>query len=187
MEDQNNTEQTEWVPSPEEMLVRLNKVDPNYFDIRVVADQLKGDKIWISILTLPVSAILLVLFTLLGAFLFDRPFISFIVSAGLLLWIGKLFDHQHRTYEYAARQEVIRRIAETEEGFGLIPHFKNFLPNKYRHLWQSVRKGNYVYIEQYVSALVLLQHKLNPDKFTRIWYMTYPQTDPYNSETSEFN
>ena len=126
------------------------------------------------------SAVLLVVFTLLGAFLFDHPFISFVVTAGLLFWIGKLFDNQHRFYQHAARQEVIKRIAETEQDFGLIPHFKNFLPTKYRHLWQSLRKGNYMYIEQYIQAVLLLQRKLDPEKFTRIWYLNYPEIDPEN-------
>ena len=181
MQNQDNIEQQP-VPSPQDMLARLNQVDPKYFDIRAVADQLKGNKIWVSILTLPVSAVLLATFTLLGAFIFNQPIISFLITAGLLFWVGKLFDNQQKLYQYAARQEVISRIAETEQGFGLLPHFKNFLPTKYRHLWQSVRKGNYSYIEQYVQALLLLQHKLDPEKFTRIWYLTYPETDPESDE-----
>jgi len=89
-----------------------------------------------------------------------------------------MFENQEHNYKIAARHEVIRRIAETEGEFGLIPHFKHFLPNKYRHLWQSLRKGQYHYIEQYVQAVLLLQNKLEEDQFTRIWYLTYPETDP---------
>ncbi len=182
MDNQFDTEQNQQIPSPQEMLTRLNQVNPKYFDLKAIEDQLKGNKIWIYVLTLPVSAILLVAFTLLGTFIFDQPILSFVVTAALLFWIGKMFDNQQHLYKYAARQEVINRIAETEQGFGLIPHFKNFLPNKYRHLWQSVRKGNYTYIEQYVQALVLLQHKLEAEKFTRIWYLTYPHLDPESDE-----
>jgi hypothetical protein len=187
MDTQFDTEQTQQPPSPQEMLTRLNQVNPKYFDVKAIEDQLKGKKIWIYVLTLPVSAVLLAVFTLLGTFIFDQPIISFVITAALLFWIGKMFDNQQHRYKYAARQEVINRIAETEQGFGLIPHFKNFLPRKYRHMWQSVRKGKYTYIEQYVQALVLLQHKLEPEKFIRIWYLTYPETetDSENPEQSE--
>ena len=187
MDTQFETEQTQLIPSPQEMLTQLNQVNPKYFDIKTIEEQLKGKKIWIYILTLPVSAVLLVVFTLLGTFIFNQPIISFIITATLLFWIGKMFDNQQHLYKRAARQEVINRIAETEQGFGLIPHFKNFLPSKYRHMWQSVRKGNYTYIEQYVQALVLLQHKLEHDKFIRIWHLTYPETDPENDEQSKYS
>lgn len=180
-----DTEPVRHIPSPQEMLTRLNQVNPQLFDLKTIEDELKGNKIWIYVLTLPVSAVLLMLFTLLGTFLFDQPILSFVITAAVLFWIGKMFDHQQNLYKHAARQEVIRRIAETEQGFGLIPHFKNFLPSKYRHLWQSVRKGNYAYIEQYVQALVLLQHKLEPEKFTRIWYLTYPEIEPENADDFE--
>jgi hypothetical protein len=172
----------ERIPSPKEMLFRLQSIDPNDFNIKAIADELKGNKVWISILTLPVSAILLATFTLLGAFLFDRPIISFLITAALLFWVGKLFDNQQKIYTIAARQEVINRIASIEEGFGLLPHFKPFLPEKYRHLWQSVKRGNYIYIEQYIQAILLLQKKLDPEKFTAIWYLTYPEIDPESSE-----
>ncbi|MGM0541645.1 MAG: hypothetical protein ACQEQR_04330 [Pseudomonadota bacterium] len=185
MDTQFDSEQTQQTPSPQEMLRRLNQVDPKHFDVKAIEEQLKGKKIWIYVLTLPVSAVLLAVFTLLGTFLFDQPIISFLLTAALLFWIGKMFDNQQYRYKYAARQEVINRIAEAEQGFGLIPHFKNFLPSKYRHMWQSVRKGKYTYIEQYVQAIVLLQHKLEPEKFIRIWYLTYPETDPDNFENPE--
>lgn len=174
------SEQAVKIPSPQEMLKRLNNVDVKTLDIKTVIDELKGKRIWISVLTLPVSATLLMSFTLLGAFLFDSPIISFTVTAFVLIWVGKLFDSQQRIYEYNARQEVINRIAYIEEGFGLLPHFRVFLPEKYRHLWQSVRKGNYIFIDQYIQAVVLLQHKLDPKKFTEIWYLSYPEIDPEN-------
>ncbi len=180
-----NEAQSERIPSPQEMLTRLHQVDPKDLDIKTIADQLKGNKVWISILTLPVSATLLAMFTLLGAFLFDSPIISFLITAALLFWVGKLFDNQQQIYTIAARQEVMQRIANIEEGFGLLPHFKSFLPEKYRHLWQSVRKGNYIYIEQYVQAILLLQKKLDPEKFTAIWYLTYPEIDPDSPEYIE--
>ncbi|VAW50024.1 hypothetical protein MNBD_GAMMA04-369 [hydrothermal vent metagenome] len=176
---------SERIPSPQEMLTRLQQIDPNDFNIKSIADDLKGNKVWVSILTLPVSAIILATFTLLGAFLFDRPIISFLITAALLFWLGKLFDNQQKIYTVAARQEVMNRIAAIEEGFGLLPHFKPFLPDKYRHLWQSVKRGNYIYIEQYIQAILLLQKKLDPEKFTAIWYLTYPETDPENSEFTE--
>ncbi|WP_019556842.1 hypothetical protein [Thiomicrorhabdus arctica] len=186
MDTQFETEQTQPIPSPQEMLSRLNQVNPKYFDVKAIEDQLKGNKIWIYVLTLPVSAVLLAVFTLLGTFMFNQPIISFLITAALLFWIGKMFDNQQHRYKYAARQEVINRIAEIEQNFGLIPHFKNFLPSKYRHMWQSVRKGNYTYIEQYVQALVLLQHKLEPEKFIRIWHLTYPDIDSENEEQAEY-
>jgi len=172
-------------PSPEEMLKRLHDVDVQTFNIDEVANQLKGDKIWISILTIPVSAIILVSFTLIGGFLFDSPVLSFIITAALLFWVSKMFEQHERHYKVAARQEVMNRIQQTEGSFGLIPHFKHFLPNKYRHLWQSLRKGNYVYIEQYVQAILLLQNKLEPQQFIRVWYLTYPELDPENQIIEE--
>jgi len=173
------------IPSPQEMLQRLAQVDTQDFDIKAITDNLKGNKIWISILTLPVATILLATFTLLGAFLFDSPIISFLITAAALFWIGKLFDNQQKIYAYAARQEVIQRIANIEEGFGLLPHFKPFLPQKYRHLWQSVRRGNYIYVEQYTQAILLLQNRLDSEQFTAIWHLTYPATDPESSEYVE--
>lgn len=173
------------IPTPEEMLTRLQNVNVQDFDMQEIANHLKGNNVWISILTIPVTAIILVSFTLIGGFLFDRPIVSFLVTAGLLFWISKMFEGQERHYKFAARQEVMNRIQQTEGEFGLIPHFKHFLPNKYRHLWQSLRKGNYVYIEQYVQAILLLQNKLEPDQFIRIWYLTYPELDPDYVESSE--
>jgi len=176
--DQTNNTAANNIPSPEEMLSRLRDINVQTFNMKEVANELKGNKIWISILTIPVSASILVVITLLGSFMFDRPIISFLLAAGLLFWISKMFEHQEQNYIIAARHEVIRRIAETEGEFGLIPHFKHFLPKNYRHLWQSLRKGRYDYIEQYVQAILLLQNKLEPEQFTRIWYLTYPETDP---------
>jgi hypothetical protein len=170
------------IPDPEEMLTRLKQVDVQSFNIEKIANELKGDKVWISILTIPVSAIILVSFTLLGSFLFDRPIVSFIVTALLLFWISKMFEQHERNYKIAARQEVINRVRATEGEFGLIPHFKHFLPTKYRHLWQSLKKGNYMYVEQYVQAILLLQNKLDPQQFIRIWYLTYPEIAPEDFE-----
>ncbi|WEJ63244.1 hypothetical protein [Thiomicrorhabdus lithotrophica] len=176
--DQTNNTAENDIPSPEEMLSRLQSIDVQTFNMNEIANELKGNQIWVSILTIPVSASVLVGFTLLGSFMFDRPIVSFLLAAGLLFWISKMFENQERHYKIAARHEVIRRIAEIEGEFGLIPHFKSFLPNKYRHLWQSLRKGQYHYIEQYVQAVLLLQNKLEPEQFKRIWYLTYPETDP---------
>lgn len=173
------------VPTPEEMLARLNAVNVDDFDVNAIADNLKGNKIWISVLTIPVSAIILVSFTLLGGFLFNSPVISFLVTAALLFWIAKMFEQHERHFYVAARQQAIERVKQTEGEFGLVPHFKHFLPTKYRHLWQSLRKGNYVYLEQYVQAILLLQNKLDPEQFKRIWYLTYPELDPDNEDDDE--
>lgn len=176
--DNNVVSQSMIIPEPEEMLQRLNAVDVQAFNIDEISSQLKGNKIWVSVFTIPVSAIILVGFTLLGGFMFDQMIISFLLTAALLFWIAKMFENQERHYKYAARQEAVNRIKETEGEFGLVPHFKHFLPNKYRHLWQSLRKGNYNYVEQYTQAVLLLQNKLQPDQFKRIWYLTYPELDP---------
>ena len=170
------------IPSPEEMLRRLNAVNVQTFNIEELANEMKGNKVWISILTIPVSAIILVAATLIGGFIFDSPIISFLLAAALLFWISKMFEGHERHFKMVARQEVIHRIQQTEGEFGLIPHFKHFLPTKYRHLWQSVRKGNYVYVEQYAQAILLLQNKLDGQKFTKIWYMTYPGINPEEEE-----
>jgi len=166
----------------EEMLARLAAVDVNYFDVNAIISELKGHKQWISILTIPVTTILLGLFTLIGVIFFDSLIISFLVSAGLLFFIGRILDQYEQQYAMKARQEVMKRIEETEQGFGLIPHFKHFLPNKYRHLWQSLRKGNYRYVDQYIQALVLLQHKLDEENFIKIWNLTYPELEPDHNE-----
>jgi len=165
------------IPKAEEMLARLNAVDVNYFDINAVVNEIKGNKLWISILTIPVATILLGIFTMVGVLILDSIILSFLISAGLLFFIGRILDQYDQQHKVKARQEVIRRIAETEQGFGLVPHFKHFLPTKYRHLWQSLRKGHYHYIDQYIQALVLLQHKLEAEKFIKIWNMTYPQLE----------
>jgi len=163
------------VPQAEEILARLQSIDVNQFDMVAVTNELKGNKQWISILTIPVTTILLGLFTLLGVLLFDSIIGSFLVSAGLLFFAGRILDQYEQQYRIQARHEVMNRIRNTEDEFGLIPHFKHFLPTKYRHLWQSLKKGNYMYIDQYIQALVLLQHKLDHEQFTKIWNMTYPE------------
>ncbi|WP_178861346.1 hypothetical protein [Thiomicrorhabdus cannonii] len=177
---ENNSENP--IPSAETMLARLAAVDVSQFDLAATANQLKGNKQWISILTIPVSAILLMIFTLLGTFLFDAPIASFLISAGVIYVVGRMFDQYEQQYRLRARQLVMRRIAETEGEFGLIPHFKHFLPTKYRHLWQSLRKGNYLYIDQYIQAVSLLQNKLEPAKFTKIWHLHHPEIAPPEDE-----
>ena len=130
--DQTNNTAANNIPSPEEMLSRLRDINVQTFKMKEVANELKGNKIWISILTIPVSASILVVITLLGSFMFDRPIISFLLAAGLLFWISKMFKHQKQNYKIAARHEVITRIAEKGVEFDLIPHFKHFLPKNYR-------------------------------------------------------
>ncbi|GKT12667.1 MAG: hypothetical protein ISEC1_P1646 [Thiomicrorhabdus sp.] len=181
MDNINNTDpvgEAKTTPSAEEMLQRLKAVDLGQFDINSITDQLKGKRIWIPILVVPISAVILALFTLLGAFLFDQPILSFVVTASLLYWIGKELERSQEVFVLKARQEVVNRIADIEEGFGLLPHFQVFLPERYRHLWQSVRKGHYIYIEQYLQAIALLQDKLEAERFIKVWHISHPETDP---------
>ncbi|MDG6773523.1 hypothetical protein QCB45_04195 [Thiomicrorhabdus sp. ZW0627] len=175
-ENEHNNEHN--IPMADEMLSRLHAIDVNQFDITALANELKGNKQWISILTIPVSAILLVAFTLLGAFLSGYLITSFLISAGIVYFVAKLLDQYDQQFRIRARELVMERIKNAEGDFGLIPHFKHFLPAKYRHLWQSLRKGRYLYIDQYIQAIVLLQNKLDPDKFTRVWYLNYPEIAP---------
>lgn len=163
------------IPPPEEMLERLHAVDLTYFDSEKIFVEMKGKQVWISAMTIPVTVVILAIFTLIGTFVFDSPILSFAIGAGLMFWAAKFVDANDQNLRFAAHQEVIRRIAETEGEFGLIPHFKHFLPERYRHLWQSLRRGNYQYIEQYLQAVHLLQRKLEAEKFTKVWELKYPQ------------
>lgn len=172
------------IPSPEDMLARLSSVDLEQFDIKAVTDELKGKHAWIFVLTMPISAILLMVFTLLGTFITGYFIASFVITAGLLFVVAKMLDQYEQKFRYQARIEVMNRIEQTEGPFGLIPHFKDFLPVKYRHLWQSLKKGNYRYTDQYIAAITLLQNKLEPDQFTRIWYIRHPEIAP-PTETDE--
>ena len=165
-------------PTAEEMLERLHAVDVDDFDIEQRTNELKGNNAWLFVLTMPVTAILLVIFTLLGTFLTDHFIISFILSAGILFVIGKMIDQYEQKFKYQARLDIMRRIKETETEEGLIPHFRDFLPKKYRHLWQSLKKQNYMYIDQYIAALTLLQQRLDDEKFIRVWRLKYPETAP---------
>lgn len=163
------------VPSADEMLERLQAVDTQDFDINKALEEEKGENAWIFVMVMPISAIILVLFTLLGTFFTGYFIASFVVTALLLFMIGKIFDQYEQKYRYQARLKIMQRIQETEGDFSLLIHFKDFLPKKYRHLWQSLRKGRYQYIDQYISAINLLQHKLDPEKFKRIWGIHYPE------------
>ncbi|BBP43006.1 hypothetical protein [Thiosulfativibrio zosterae] len=173
--DQAENDTSPSTPTAAEMLTRLRAVDTGIFDIKSLADQLKGKHAWIFVLTMPVSAIFLVTVTLLGTFLTGYFVASFLVAALLLFIVGKMLDQFEKRFFYQARITVMQRIQETEGDYGLIPHFKDFLPAKYRHLWQSLRKGRYQYIDQYIAAITLLQHKLEDDKFTRIWEIRHPE------------
>ncbi|MBD3612666.1 MAG: hypothetical protein HUJ13_09730 [Hydrogenovibrio crunogenus] len=169
-------------PTAEEMLERLHAVNVEDFDLEQRTNELKGNNAWLFVLTMPVTAILLVLFTLLGTFLTDHFIISFILSAGVLFVIGKMIDQYEQKFKYQARLDIMQRIKETETDAGLIPHFRDFLPKKYRHLWQSLKKQNYIYIDQYIAALTLLQQRLDDDKFIRVWRLKYPETAPTEEE-----
>ncbi|WP_321276826.1 hypothetical protein [Thiomicrorhabdus indica] len=162
------------IPSPEEMLARLHSVDLQQYDSEAIFQELKGKYIWISAMTIPITVITLALFTL-GGLIFDQPIIGFIIGALLLFWISRMIDAKDQNLRFEAHNVVIERIKNTEGDFGLIPHFKHFLPQRYRHLWQSLKKGNYQYIEQYIQAVHLLQTKLVDEKFIHIWQLKYPQ------------
>lgn len=166
------------IPTAELMLSKLNSIDLDVFDINQKMDELKGKWNWIFVLTMPISALLLATLTLLGLFFADSFVISFIVSAGIVFFIAKLIDGYEQQYRAMARRHIMQTIAEIEIEVGLIYHFKEFLPTKYRHLWQSVRKKNFIYVEQYKNAILLLQRKLEHEKFIQLWHLKYPMTDP---------
>lgn len=169
-------------PTAEEMLDRLHRIDTEQFNIKAVTEELKGKNAWLFVLTMPFTAITLVVMTLLGTLLTGYLIASFIVTAGFLFVLGKMLDQYEQKFRRQARLEVMNRIKQAETDVGLIPHFRDFLPKKYRHLWQSLRKQNYMYVDQYISAVTLLQKKLDPEKFIRVWQLKYPETPPENPE-----
>ncbi|MBN2647452.1 MAG: hypothetical protein JXR44_06685 [Thiotrichales bacterium] len=166
------------LPDPHQLLERLQAVDCSQFDLESLMQSAKGKKVWFSALAIPISALLLMLFTLIGAFAFNQPIWSFVLAAALLFAVGLVIDSQQKHLPMQVRQEVMQRIAQTEGEEGLVPHFRFFLPPRYRHLWQSLRKGNYVYIEQYIQAITLLQNAIKPEKFIQFWHLKYPETAP---------
>lgn len=170
-------------PTAEEMLDRLHNVNLDDLDLRDLTDLAKGKQAWYFVMTMPVSALILVLGTLLGSFTTGYFIASFIISASFIFIIGQMIDQYERKFKNLARLEAMKRIEAFEGELGLLPHFSDFLPVKYRHLWQSIKKRNFIYIEQYVAAIRLLQAKLDREKFIYIWRLKYPQTDPdYNPE-----
>ncbi|BBP45363.1 hypothetical protein THMIRHAS_07360 [Thiosulfatimonas sediminis] len=175
------------LPTPDELLQRLQQVDCSRFDVDKRMNEMRGNRIWFSAMAIPVSAVFLTIFTLIGAFAFDQPIPSFLISAAILYWIGTLIDSQQRHLPIQARNEIMQLIAETEGEQGLVPHFSYFLPKRYRHLWQSLKKGNYHYIEQYIQAITLLQKSLDANKFIQFWYLKHPQqAEPETTEDHPF-
>lgn len=188
MEETSQQTQDSQTPSADDMLQRLHAVDTSIFDVKAAAEEAKGKRAWLFVLVMPLSAIFLVSFTLVGGFFSGSLMgggISFLIAAFLLFVIGNMIDQHERQYRFQAREMVIDLIRQTEGEYGLIPHFKDFLPTKYRHLWQSLRKGNYLYIEQYIAAITLLQSKLEADNFTRIWHIRHPEVAPPEPEEEE--
>lgn len=177
-------EQTEgFPPTAERMIERLEGINTEAFDLKLETDRLKGSHAWIFILTMPISAILLVSFTLLGSYLTGYFIASFLATALMIYTIAQIIDSYEQKFRRQARLNIMRRIEETEGEMGLLPHFRDFLPSKYRHLWQSIRRKNFIYIEQYIRAIELLQAKLDREKFIYIWRLKYPTTDPeYQAE-----
>jgi len=172
------------VQSAIEMLDRLYDVDIDQFSVKDVTDELKGQKAWFFVLTMPVAAVALVTFTLVGMAITGYIIASFVVAAGMLFIVGKIIDQYEQKFRDEARLEVMKRIQKTETKDGLLPHFQDFLPKKYRHLWQSLRRQNYIYIDQYIAAIHLLQHHLEPEKFIRVWQLKHPETVEENTEES---
>lgn len=175
----------ESIPTAQQMLVRLHEIDLADFDLKQAEEQMRGNKIWINILTIPVASFSLMLFTFLGYLITGQLILSFLIAAGIVLTIGKMFEGFDEQIRWNARLEVERRIAETEGEFGLIVHFKHFLPTRYRHLVQSLKRGRYLYIDQYMQAVHLLQRKLDHMKFMDAWHMVYPHLDPANQPKVE--
>lgn len=173
------------MPYAEEMLERLHAIDVSQFDIAQRVETLKGNHAWLFVLTMPVTALLLVILTLVGTFLSDQFIVSFLVVSGLLFLVGKMIDEYEQKFKRQARLDIMHRIKDAEGEMGLLPHFKDFLPPKYRHLWQNLKKHNYAYIEQYIAAISMLQKHLDDDKFIRIWQLKYPETAPEQYDDEE--
>ncbi|WFE68148.1 hypothetical protein P8S54_07940 [Thiomicrospira sp. R3] len=183
----NQPEPTTKPPKPraQDLLQRLDQVDVSIFNLNQVEDELMGNKIWIKVLTIPVTMISLVIMTFLGAWMSGYIFASFVISAFLVYLIGKLFEGFESTFKWQARQEIEKRIAETEGEEGLVIHFKAFLPTRYRHLVLCLKKGNTRYIDQYIQAVSLLQKKLDHKKFTHAWHLAHPETMPEPTNQDE--
>lgn len=182
MEQQNTPSEK---PTAQDMLDRLQAIDIDQLNIKKVTEELKANKAWWFVFAMPAAALLLVIFTLLGLFLFDSLLISFVVAAIFVFMLGKILDSFEGKYRLAARDTVIQRIAEHEGEFGLLPHFKHFLPNKYRYLRQQLKQKHYMYVNQYIAAVYLLQNKLDNEKFTEIWHIKHPETKPEDAEENE--
>lgn len=173
------------VPTPEEMLTKLHSIDTDLLNLVEAENLLRGKLVWINILTAPVAMVLLALFTLFGYMATDYLIPSFIVSALLIFMVSKVFDSYDKDIKINARREIEGRIKDIEDEFGFIIHFEMFLPTRYRHLVQTLKRRKYYYIEQYVQAINLLQKKLDAEKFTEAWYRVYPETKPAEEELGE--
>lgn len=170
------------VPTPEEMLTKLHSIDTELLNLIEAENLLRGKLVWINILTAPVAMVLLALFTLFGYMVIGYLIPSFIVSALLIFMVSKAFDNYDREIKLNARREIEGRIKDIEDEFGFIIHFEMFLPTRYRHLVQTLKRRKYYYIEQYIQAINLLQNKLDAEKFTEAWHRVYPETKPVEEE-----
>lgn len=171
------------IPSAETMLAKLMNINLDDFNLRDTEDLLRGNMVWINVLAVPVTLVLLLLFTLLGGLATGHFVISFIVTGLVLFMAGKMFEGYDLKIKIQARQEIEARIADTESDFGFIVHFKHFLPTRYRHLIQSLKRRRYLYIDQYIQAIRLLQNKLNHEQFTEAWHRAYPEIAPQPDES----
>jgi hypothetical protein len=162
-------------PSAEILLERLNAIDPEAFSALKHEQELKGRNLWLNTFAMPISAIILCFVTLTGAFVFDRPFISFGLAAAAIYFAAKLIQQYEMRIKIQAFQNMMDQVKNYEGDYGLIPHFQAFLPERYRHLWQSLRKGDYQYVKQYQQAVVMLQNQLDHDKFIHFWLIQHPE------------
>lgn len=182
-QDNINTTTLDKVLTASSMLERLHNIDINSIDLNIRANHLKGNMVWLFAFTVPLSAILLAVLTFLGIILGLNFIISFIIAALLIYFIAKIIDGYDKQFIQQSRINTIETIATIEGDLGLIHHFKEFLPNKYRHLWQSTRKKNFMYIPQYKEVIILLQNNLEQEKFIKLWHVKYPKVDPdYQAE-----
>lgn len=180
-----NKVNTAGIPSAEDMLAKLMNIDTADFNLREAEDILRGNLVWLNVLAVPVTLVLLLLFTLLGGLATGHFIISFVVTALVLFMAGKMFEGYDLKIKIQARQEIEARIADTESEFGFIVHFKHFLPTRYRHLIQSLKRRRYLYIDQYIQAVRLLQNKLDHEQFTEAWHRAYPELAPKKEDLGE--
>lgn len=172
-----NSELPEHVTA-QEMLQKINSIDTDTLDVQKLANELKGKNQLYFSLVMPVALLLIVLLTFIAYLITTNIIISFFVASLIVILLGKLATQHETKYSNKARILIIQRISEYETDAGILTHFKEFLPKRYRHLWQCLKKGNYRFIEQYISAVQLLQSKLDAQQFIKVWDIKNPPPIP---------